>query len=185
MKSLKPSLLAAGLALTLLAACTAPVKPTPPAPSASPAPVAAPKSAPKVALVLGGGAARGFAHIGAIKALEAQGIVPDLVVGTSAGAVVGALYAAGNGGFELQKLAIQMEEGQVSDWSLPDRGVIRGEALQNFINRAINQRPLEKLPRLFAAVATDLQSGEAMVFRTGNTGMAVRASSRLLLPATR
>ncbi len=140
-------------------------------------PPVVPKPAPKVALVLGGGAARGFAHIGAIKALEAQGIVADIIVGTSAGAVVGALYAAGNGGFELQKLAIQMEEGQVSDWSLPDRGVIRGEALQNFVNRAIGQRPLEKLPRLFAAVATDLQSGEAMVFRSGNTGMAVRASS--------
>jgi NTE family protein len=70
-----------------------------------------------------------------------------------------------------------MEEGQVSDWSLPDRGVIRGEALQNFVNRAVGQRDLEKLPRLFAAVATDLQSGEATVFRIGNTGMAVRASS--------
>jgi NTE family protein len=171
MKSLQRSLLIASLALSLLAACTAPVKPVPSAPAALP------KPAPKIALVLGGGAARGFAHIGAIKALEAQGIVPDLIVGTSAGAVVGALYAAGNGGFELQKLAIQMEEGEVSDWSLPDRGVIRGEALQNFVNRAVGQRPLERLPRLFAAVATDLQSGEAVVFRTGNTGMAVRASS--------
>ena len=169
MKSPQHRLLAAGLALSLLAACSALLKPAPP-------PVAA-KPAPKVALVLGGGAARGFAHIGAIKALEAQGIVPDLIVGTSAGAVVGALYAGGNGGFELQKLAIQMEEGQVSDWSLPDRGVIRGEALQNFINQAVGQRPLEKLPRLFAVVATDLQSGEAVVFRSGNTGMAVRASS--------
>ncbi len=174
MKSLQLRLFVAGLGLSLLAACSAPVRPVPPTP---PMPAVAQKPAPKVALVLGGGAARGFAHIGAIKALEAQGIVPDLIVGTSAGAVVGALYAAGNGGFELQKLAIQMEEGQVSDWSLPDRGVIRGEALQNFINRAIGQRPLEKLPRLFAAVATDLQSGEATVFRTGNTGMAVRASS--------
>ena len=164
-------LFTAGLALALLAACTTPVRPAP-----VPPPVMA-KPVPKVALVLGGGAARGFAHIGAIKALEAQGIVPDLVVGTSAGAVVGALYAAGNGGFELQKLALQMEESQFSDWSLPDRGVIRGEALQNFINRALGQRALEKLPRLFAAVATDLQSGEATVFRTGNAGMAVRASS--------
>jgi NTE family protein len=184
MKSLQCRLLVAGLALSLLAACTAPVRPTPPAgsqpapqPTLQPAPQPALQPAPKIALVLGGGAARGFAHIGAIKALEAQGIVPDLIVGTSAGAVVGALYAAGNGGFELQKLALQMEDGQFSDWSLPDRGVIRGEALQNFINRAIGQRPLEKLPRLFAAVATDLQSGEATVFRTGNTGMAVRASS--------
>jgi len=172
MKSLQCRLLVAGLSLSLLAACTAPVKPTPPV-AAQPAS----QPAPKIALVLGGGAARGFAHIGAIKGLEAQGIVPDLIVGTSAGAVVGALYAAGNGGFELQKLALQMEDGQFSDWSLPDRGVIRGEALQNFINRAIGQRSLEKLPRLFAAVATDLQSGEATVFRTGNTGMAVRASS--------
>ncbi len=174
MKSLQRRLLVLCLALALLAACTAPVKPVPQTP---PPAAAVTRPAPRIALVLGGGAARGFAHIGAIKALEAQGIVPDLVVGTSAGAVVGALYAAGNGGFELQKLALQMEEGQVSDWSLPDRGVIRGEALQNFVNRAIGQRPLEKLPRMFGVVATDLQSGEATVFRSGNTGMAVRASS--------
>ncbi len=146
------------------------------APAVVPAP-AAPRPPPKIALALGGGAARGFAHVGVIKALEAQGIVPDIIVGTSAGAVVGALYAAGNGGFELQKLAMQMDEGQISDWSLPDRGVIKGEALQDFVNRAVNQRPLEKLNRLFAVVATDLNSGEAVVFRTGNTGMAVRASS--------
>ncbi len=131
----------------------------------------------KIALVLGGGAARGFAHVGVIKVLEAQGIVPDIVVGTSAGAVVGALYAAGNSGFALQKLVLEMEEGQFSDWSLPDRGILKGEALQNYVNRAIAQRPMEKLGKLFAAVATDLQSGEAVVFRTGNTGMAVRASS--------
>ena len=137
----------------------------------------APQPAPKIALALGGGAARGFAHVGVIKALEAQGIVPDIVVGTSAGAVVGALYAAGHSGFELQKLVLQMEESQISDWSLPDRGVLKGEALQSFVNTAIGQRPLEKLGKLFAVVATDLQSGEAVVFRTGNTGMAVRASS--------
>lgn len=136
-----------------------------------------PRAAPKIALVLGGGAARGFAHVGVIKALEAQGIVPEIVVGTSAGSVVGALYAAGHSGFELQRLVLQMEEGQLSDWSLPDRGVLKGEALQNFVNRAVAGRPLEKLGKLMAVVATDLQSGEAVVFRTGNTGMAVRASS--------
>ena len=136
-----------------------------------------PKPAPRIALALGGGAARGFAHVGVIKALEAQGIAPDIIVGTSAGAVVGALYAAGHSGFELQRLVLQLEESQFSDWSLPDRGVFKGEALQSFVNQAVGQRPLEKLGKLLAVVATDLQSGEGVVFRTGNTGMAVRASS--------
>jgi NTE family protein len=131
----------------------------------------------KIGLALGGGAARGFAHIGVIKALEAQGIVPDIVVGTSAGAVVGSLYSSGLSGFELQKIALDIDESQIGDWSLPDRGVFKGEALQNFINRAVANRPLEKLPRSFAVVATDLKSGEAALFRSGNTGMAVRASS--------
>ena len=159
-----------------LAACT--TVPVPPVPPVAVAPIAQSlRPAPKIALVLGGGAARGFAHIGVIKALEAQGIQPDIIVGTSAGAVVGALYAAGNNGFELQKIALQMQENEVSDWSLPDRGVFKGEALQSFVNRAVNNRPLEKLSRQFAAVATDLHSGAMIVFRTGNTGMAVRASS--------
>ena len=160
------------LSLSLLSACSA-IRTEPPLAL----PVVISRPPPKVALVLGGGAARGFAHIGVIKGLEAQGITPDIVVGTSAGAVVGALYAAGNSGFELQRIALQMNESEVGDWSLPDRGIIRGEALQNFVNRAVNQRPLEKLNRLFAVVATDLQSGEQVIFRTGNTGMAVRASS--------
>ncbi len=133
----------------------------------------------KLALALGGGAARGFAHIGVIKALETNGIVPDLVVGTSAGAVVGALYAAGHGPFELQKLAIQLDEAAVTDWSLFERGVIKGEALERFINTQLGNRPLEGLRRRFAVVATDLQSGEPIVFQRGNAGTAVRASAAI------
>jgi len=147
-----------------------------------PEPVAAqPRVArkPRIALALGGGAARGFAHIGVIKALETNGIVPDLVVGTSAGSVVGALYAAGHGPFELQKLAIQLDESSVTDWSLFDRGVIKGEALERFINTHVGNKPLEGLKRRFAAVATDLQSGEPIIFQRGNTGTAVRASSSI------
>jgi NTE family protein len=143
----------------------------------SPAPPVAPLPPLKIALALGGGAARGFAHIGVIKALEAQGIVPDIIVGTSAGSVVGALYAAGFNGFELQQLSMQMDESQVSDWSLPNRGMIKGEALQDFINNAVKYRTLEKMNKNLAVVATDLHSGEMIIFRTGNTGMAVRASS--------
>ena len=139
--------------------------------------VPAASAQPKIGLALGGGAARGFAHIGVIKALEAQGIVPDIVVGTSAGSVVAALYAGGIDGFELQKLAFGLDDTAVSDWTLPDRGVIRGEALQNFVNNALGNRPIEKLPRLLGVVATDLHTGEMIVFRRGNVGMAVRASS--------
>jgi NTE family protein len=134
-------------------------------------------SAPKIALALGGGAARGFAHIGVIKALEAHGIVPDMVIGTSSGSFVGALYASGYGGFDLQRVALQLEDTVIADWSLPDRGFIKGEALQNFVNHAVQNRTMEKLNKPLAVVATDLQSGEPVVFRTGNTGMAVRASS--------
>ena len=163
-------LLLSGLSLPLLAGCLGlETKPeSPPKPARLP---------PKIGLVLGGGAARGFIHIGVIKVLEAQGIVPNFVVGTSAGAIVGALYAGGLNGFELQKVALDVEENQFSDWSLPDRGVLKGEALQNFVNKAVGNRPLEKLPRTLAVVATDLASGEAVAFRTGNTGMAVRASA--------
>jgi NTE family protein len=135
------------------------------------------KATPKIALALGGGAARGFSHIGVIKALEAQGIYPEIIVGTSAGSVVGALYAGGFNGFELQKLAIQLDESSISDWSLPDRGFFKGEGLQNFINRTLSNRPIEKLKKQFAAIATELQSGDMVVFRRGDTGMAVRASA--------
>jgi len=146
----------------LLAGCVTPPEPAPP---------------PKVALALGGGAARGFAHVGVVKALEANGIVPDIVVGTSAGSLVAALYAGGGNGFELQRLALGMEDSSISDWILPDRGIIRGQALQNYVNTALGNRPIEKLRRTLGVVATDLQSGEKMVFRSGNAGLAVRASS--------
>jgi len=158
------------LAAAFLAGCAGPqMKPEPVAPRTT--------VQPKIALVLGGGAARGFAHIGVIKALEAAGIHPDIVVGTSAGAVVGALYAAGYSGFSLQKIALKMDESSVGDWTFSERGFIKGESLQNFVNREVHGRPLEKLGKPFAAVATDLQSGEMVAFRIGNTGMAVRASS--------
>ena len=135
----------------------------------------------KIGLALGGGAARGFAHIGVIKALEAQGIVPDIVVGTSAGSVVGALYAAGNTGFSLQKMAIELDEAGITDWTVPffakASGVLKGEALQNYVNKAIGNQAIEKMKLPFGAVATDLNTGAAILFRRGNAGLAVRASS--------
>jgi len=165
--------------LSLVACSTTP----PVAPPIAPPIASQPKPARpvKIGLALGGGAARGFAHIGVIKALEAQGIVPDIVVGTSAGSLVGALYAAGNNGFAMHKLALEMDEAGISDWSVPlfakASGVLKGEALQNYVNKTINNAPLEKLKIPFGAVATDLKNGMPVLFRRGNTGAAVRASS--------
>jgi len=136
-----------------------------------------PPPAPRIGLALGGGAARGFAHVGVIKALEAQGIRPNFIAGTSAGSVVGAIYAAGATPFEVQRVAMEMDESQVADWGLPSRGILKGEALEGFINRAVRNKPLDKLEIPFGAVATDLQTGATTVFRSGNTGQAVRASS--------
>lgn len=165
------SALSIGFAL-VLAGCSS-LAGKPPAP---PTPVAVIQK-PKIGLALGGGAARGFAHIGVIKMLESQGIVPDYIVGTSAGAVVGALYAGGNDAYAIQKIAIQLDEKIFADWTLGGRGLLKGEALQDYVNQQLNKRPLEKLNKPFAAVATDLNSGERVVFRTGDTGTAVRASA--------
>ncbi len=171
-RALLPLLLA-----LVLAACQSVPVPAPPVSNPVVTVPAAPPRPPRIALALGGGAARGFAHIGVIKGLEAQGISPDIVVGTSAGSVVATLYAAGFNGFDLQRLALQMDENSLADWSLPARGLFKGEALQNFINQAVEQRPIEKLQRKLAIVATDLASGEMVLFERGNAGMAVRASS--------
>ncbi|ABX14907.1 Patatin [Burkholderia multivorans ATCC 17616] len=132
----------------------------------------------KIGIALGGGAARGFSHIGVLKALEARGIAIDLVAGTSAGSVVGALYASGMNGLQINKIALDMDQASISDWALPfrSRGLLQGVALQNFLNKALNNRPIEKMPKPLGIVATDLQSGQPILFQQGNTGLAVRAS---------
>ena len=160
---------------TLAACATQPAPVIAPEPEPDPEPIIFPD--PRIALVLGGGAAKGFAHVGVIKALEAHDIIPDLIVGTSAGSVVASLYAAGYDGFELQRISLSMDEEAVRDWVLPNRGFIRGDALKEFINEAVQNRSIQVLNRKLAVVATDLQTGEPMVFQSGNTGMAVRASS--------
>ena len=135
---------------------------------------------PVIGLALGGGAARGFAHIGVIKSLEAQGIKPDLVVGTSAGSVIAALYASGNHGPDLQRLALTLDEASITDWALPFSGkfggVIKGDALQSSINRMVKNLRIEQMTMPLGIVATDLQTGNGTLFQRGDTGMAVRAS---------
>ena len=154
-----------------------------PAPVPSGAPPAVPtiaaKRPPRVGLALGGGAARGFAHIGVIQILEEAGIRPDLVVGTSAGSLVAAIYASGKTGVQLQQIAYEMEEATLTDWTLPifSRGVLRGDALARYLNQQVGGKPIEAMTMPLGIVATDLNSGEGIVFRRGDTGLAVRASS--------
>ena len=132
---------------------------------------------PLVALALGSGGSRGFAHVGVIKALEAVGIKPDIVAGSSSGAIVAALYASGLSGVELERLAIEVNESALIDFSIFGQGWVRGEALQDFVNRTIGNLPIERLAKPFAVVATNAASGRMVVFNRGDTGLAVRASS--------
>ena len=132
---------------------------------------------PLVALVLGGGGARGFAHVGVIRELEAAGIKADIIAGSSSGAIVAALYAGGLSGHELEALAVDLDQGALIDFSLFGKGWVRGEALQDFVNRAVGNRPIEQLARAFAVVATDSRNGDMIIFNRGDTGLAVRASS--------
>jgi NTE family protein len=129
-------------------------------------------------LALGGGAARGFAHIGVIQVLEEAGIRPDLVVGTSAGSLVAALYASGKSAAELGRLAETMDdESSISDWAFPTRGLIRGEALARFVRDQTGGRTIEMLALPLGIVATELDSGAPVLFQRGDIGVAVRASS--------
>ncbi|MEN9418715.1 MAG: hypothetical protein RI988_2335 [Pseudomonadota bacterium] len=167
-----------GGALAWLAGCASPPAsrvPAPPAPPPSEPP--APPRPPRIGLALGGGAARGFAHIGVIQVLEEAGVRPDLVVGTSAGSLVAALYAAGRSGLELAQLALAMDEGAITDWSFPGRGLIRGDALARFVREHTAGRTIEQMRLPLGIVATDLDSGEPILFQRGDTGLAVRASS--------
>jgi NTE family protein len=165
----------------LLAACTTtpPSIPTPPVPPIAPPVVVVPKRPPKIGLALGGGAARGFAHVGVIAALEEAGIKPDLVVGTSAGSLVAAIYATGKTAAQLQQVALGMEEAEITDWTLPffGRGMLRGEALARYINVQVNNKLIESMVIPLGIVATDLRTGQGALFQRGDTGMAVRASS--------
>jgi NTE family protein len=158
---------------SLLAACAS----APPEPVAPPQPAI--KHPPKIGLVLGGGAARGFAHIGVIQALEEAGVRPDLVVGTSAGSLVAALYASGKNGRQLQQTADDLDEAAFTDWTVPlfNRGLLRGEALARYVNTQVGGKLIEQMPLPLGIVATNLANGQGILFQRGDTATAVRASS--------
>ena len=158
------------LSLLLASSCAhREVQAPPPAPSPPPRPA-------KIALVLGAGAAKGFAHIGVFKVLEMHKVPIHMIVGTSAGSFVGSFYAYGFNAFQLQTMALSVEKGDIADFIIPDNGFIQGIRLAEYVNKTLKNTLMEKLNISFYAVATDIQSGEEVVFGKGNTGAAVRAS---------
>jgi NTE family protein len=142
---------------------------------------------PVIAVALGGGGAKGFAHIGALKVLESHGIKPKIVTGTSAGSFVGSIYASGKTPYQLQQLAINFKESDIRDLTLNKQGFLVGQKLQNYVNAQVGNKPMEKFPIRFAAVATRLDNGQKVDFIKGNAGQAVRASCSIpnvFVPAT-
>ncbi|OGP52763.1 MAG: hypothetical protein A2Y65_03630 [Deltaproteobacteria bacterium RBG_13_52_11] len=135
-----------------------------------------PSQQAKIALVLGAGSSKGFAHIGVIKVLEMNKVPIHMIIGTSVGSAVGSLYAYGYNAFQLQQLSFTIEKKDIVDLVIPDNGFIKGEKLEEFVNKTLNNTPMERLKIPFYAVATDIQSGQEIVFGKGNTGQAVRAS---------
>ncbi len=132
-----------------------------------------------VAVALGGGASKGFAHIGVLKVLHENHIPVQIVTGTSAGSIVGSLYASGMSPARMQAVAEQLGKADLVDLTLSTRGFIKGEKLQNWVNAQVGNRPIERLPLKFAAVATEFGTGRMTVFSHGNTGQAVRASASI------
>jgi NTE family protein len=142
---------------------------------------------PVIAIALGGGGAKGFAHIGVLKVLESHGIKPKIVTGTSAGSFVGSIYASGKTPYQLQQIALTLKESDIRDLTLNSQGIVQGQKLQNYVNQHIANKPIEQFPIRFAAVATRLDTGLKAEFIKGNPGQAVRASCSIpnvFVPAT-
>jgi NTE family protein len=165
--------------LVLLSACR-PV----PAVTVQPVPIVqGPPPKPKIALVLGGGAARGFAHVGVIRALEQDKIPIDLVVGTSVGSLIGAIYAADVSSFDLEWTAFQLEKDDLFDFgvmtAVTGMGFAKGDKLEEWVKGHIKTANIENLKIPFAAVATDLNWGHKVVLDKGSVARAIRASAAI------
>jgi predicted acylesterase/phospholipase RssA len=130
----------------------------------------------KIGLALGGGSAKGFAHIGVLKVLHKNKIFPDYIAGTSAGAMVGALYAAGHSPEDIEEIAKKTDWKRVMDFTIPKSGFIEGKLIENKIRREVNGKKFSQLNIPFRAVAYNLDLHEKVVFSKGDVAKAVRAS---------
>jgi NTE family protein len=177
---LNNALVAAGL--TLLFGCQTVPPVTVPQPPIVQAPKGPPPK-PRIALVLGGGAARGFAHVGVIRALEQEKIPIDMVVGTSVGSLIGAIYAADVSSFDLEWTAFQLGKEDLFDFgvlnAVTGMGFAKGDKLEAWVKGHIKISNIENLKLSFAAVATDLNWGHKVVLDSGSVARAIRASAAI------
>ncbi|MBW2364522.1 MAG: patatin-like phospholipase family protein [Deltaproteobacteria bacterium] len=133
----------------------------------------------KVALVLGGGGARGFAHVGVIRELESAGIPIDMIVGVSVGSLIGAIYADVGDSFELEWKTFKIKKKEIFDFKVFNikESIVKGEAIKDYIDKNIGTKRIENMKVQLAIVATDIKTGTPVIFRSGPVKVAVRASS--------
>jgi len=134
------------------------------------------KRKPKLGLALGSGGARGFAHIGVLKVLEAHGIEIDMLAGSSMGSLIAAVYANGIEPHMMEKLALNLKRKHWLDLTVPSMGFVSGEKIKQLIRLLTHGKRIEELRKPLAIVATDIETGERVVFREGPVDQAVRAS---------
>lgn len=143
--------------------------------------VTRPSRQPKIALVLGGGSAKGFAHVGVIRALEQEKVPIHMIVGTSVGSLIGGIYAANPNSFDLEWLAFKIDRGDVLDFSIvySKLGPVQGAKLEGFIEHNVKVKKVEDTKIPFTPVATDLNTGETILLERGSLAKAIRASSSI------
>lgn len=168
--------------LALLTACQTVTPVTVPPPPVVQVPQGPPPK-PRIALVLGGGAARGFAHVGVIRTLEQEKIPIDLIVGTSVGSLIGAIYASDASSFDLEWTAFQLQKDDLFDFgvlnAVTGMGFAKGDKLEAWVKTHVKTANIENLKIPFAAVATDLNWGTRVVLDHGSVARAIRASAAI------
>jgi NTE family protein len=144
-------------------------------------PAAVPKKEPKIALVLGGGSAKGFAHIGVIRVLEQEKIPIHMIVATSAGSIIGGIYAANPNAFQLEWAAYKIDKNDILDFSIvySKLGPVQGNRLEAFVDGVVKVKKIEETKIPFYPIATDLHTGETIVLEKGSIAKAIRASSAI------
>ena len=130
----------------------------------------------KIGLALGGGGAKGLAHIGVLKYLEEKNISIDYVAGTSIGAIIGALYCLGHKASEIEKIAKTTDFKKLFDPTLPKKGLIKGEKVELYLRHLFENKKFSELKKPLYIIASDLTNFQEVIFKEGDLTKAVRAS---------